>query len=215
MIPDYRLYPHVTYPAPVEDVRDALSWILANPRTVTSAPPSTLPASTPLSSFFVLGHSAGSNHAASLFLLPSLLPLASPVRAATRGLVPCGGAYHFTFDVASAGVTVLPPGVVDGYYGSAAGALANMPLRLLADAPEELVQGLPEIFVLRSEHEPAVIEGSNEAFVRALEGRLGLGRKVRYEVMKRHNHISPHWALLTGDGEEWAEDVAVWVKARV
>ncbi|KAM5542084.1 hypothetical protein V8D89_004394 [Ganoderma adspersum] len=210
VIPDYRLYPHVTYPAPIEDIRDALAWVLANASTVTSAPPSTLPASTPLSNLFVLSHSAGSNHAASLFLSPATLPLDSPVRAATRGLIPGGGVYVFDF-VKDKGV--LPPGVVEGYYGSEAAALAKMPLQLLADAPEELVKGLPEIFVLKSEREPSVINEGNNVFVKALEGRLG--KKVRYEVMKRHNHISPHWALLSGDGEEWAEDVAVWVKATV
>ena len=210
MIPDYRLYPRVKYPEPVEDIRDALAWVLANAGTVTSAPPSTLPTSTPLSNLFVLSHSAGSNHAASLLLSPSILPLGSPVRAATRGLIPGGGAYVFDF-VKYKGV--LPPGVVEGYYGSEEAALAKMPLQLLADAPEELVKSLPEIFVLKSEREPNMIDEGNDVFVKALEGRLG--KKVRYEVMKRHNHISPHWALLSGDGEEWAEDVAVWVKGTV
>ena len=209
MIPDYRLFPTATYPGPVEDVRDALAWVLANAPTVTSSPASTLPTSTPLSSLFVLSHSAGSNHLASLYLSPALLPLDSPVRAATRGLVPGGGAYHFDFSKPG----VLPPGVAEGYYGSEAAALSQMPLQLLADAPEELVKGLPEVFVLKSENEPGLIEESNEVFVKALEGRLG--KKVRYEVMKGHNHISPHWALLTGEGEGWAEDVAVWVKAKV
>ena len=88
-----------------------------------------------------------------------------------------------------------------------------MDCTLLRRAPEELIRSLPEIFVLKSEHEPETIARGNDEFVQVLEERLG--KKVRYEIMKRHNHISPHWALLSGDGEEWAEDVAAWLKSKV
>ncbi|TBU24546.1 alpha/beta-hydrolase [Dichomitus squalens] len=208
VIPDYRLHPSVNYPAPVEDVRDALAWFLANPSVVTSASNGTLSSTADISTLFVMGHSAGSNHVASLYLSPSLLPIDSPVRAATRGLLPAGGAYVFSFPNA-----VTPPGLLEAYYGSQEAALDNMPLTLLKRASEELIKSLPEFFVLKSEHEPEAISKGNDEFVEALEGRLG--KKVQYEIMKRHNHISPHWALLSGDGEDWGEDVAVWVKARI
>ena len=209
VIPDYRLYPNVTFPGPVEDVRDAIAWFLANASTVASAPASTIPASTPLSSIFVLSHSAGTNHLATLYLSPTLLPLDSPVRAATRGLIPQGSAYYFDL----ARQDLLPPGILDGYYASPETAAANMPLALLKDASAELLRDLPELFVMKSEREPPVIFAGSDVFVAALEERLG--KKVRYDVMKAHNHISPHWALMSGEGEEWAEDVAAWVKARV
>ncbi|PIL33055.1 hypothetical protein GSI_04504 [Ganoderma sinense ZZ0214-1] len=210
VIPDYRLFPNVVYPAPVEDVRDAIAWLLANAHTVASSPASTIPASSPLSSVFVLGHSAGANHIASLYLSPTLLPLDSPVRAATRGLVPQGGPYVFDF---AAPEGSLPPGIVDVYYGSQAQAQARMPLALLKAGSEELVRGLPEFFVLKSAMEPALVDKGNDAFVQALEGRTG--RKVKYEVMRGHNHFSPHWALMSGEGEEWGEDVAAWINAKV
>ncbi|KAM5536406.1 hypothetical protein V8D89_009945 [Ganoderma adspersum] len=92
------------------------------------------------------------------------------------------------------------PQVLEGYYGSQAAMLVNMPLTLLADTDEELVWGLPEIFLLKSERNLSLINESNNVFVKALDGRLE--KKVRYKVMKRHNHISPHWASLSGDGEE-------------
>nr|VWP01446.1 NmrA domain-containing protein [Ganoderma boninense] len=176
VIPDYRLFPNVVYPAPVEDVRDAIAWVLANARTIASAAPSTIPASTALSSVFVLGHSAGANHVASLYLSPSLLPLDSPVRAATRGLVPQGCPYVFDFAARGTrtGEGSLPRGIVDGYYGSEAQATARMPLALLDAGTEELVRGLPEFFVLKSAIEPALIDKGNDAFVQALEGpRIG------------------------------------------
>ena len=42
-----------------------------------------------------------------------------------------------------------------------------------------------------------------------------LGAKVETGVAKRHNHISLNCAVGTGDGEEWAEEVAKWAKAVV
>ena len=66
--------------------------------------------------------------------------------------------------------------------------------------------------MLKSENEPPQISAACDAFVEGLEGRLG--RKMRYEVMKGHNHISPNMALMSGEGEDWAEAVAEWVKLK-
>ncbi|EJF55889.1 hypothetical protein DICSQDRAFT_184116 [Dichomitus squalens LYAD-421 SS1] len=97
--------------------------------------------------------------------------------------------------------------------GEREAALESMPITLLKRVSEELIKSLPELFVLKSENEPEAISKGNDEFVKALEGRLG--KKVQYEIMKRHHHISPHWALLSGDGDDWGEDVAAWVKAKV
>ncbi|TBU56066.1 alpha/beta-hydrolase [Dichomitus squalens] len=208
VIPDYRLHPSVNYPAPVEDVRGALAWFLANPSSIISASNGTLSSTADISNLFMMSHSAGSIHVASLYISPSLLPIDSPVRAATRGLIPTGSAYMFSFPNA-----VTPPGLLEAYYGSQEAALESMPITLLKRASEELIKSLPELFVLKSENEPEAISKGNDEFVKALEGRLG--KKVQYEIMKRHHHISPHWALLSGDGDDWGEDVAAWVKAKV
>ncbi|KAI0702392.1 Alpha/Beta hydrolase protein [Cerioporus squamosus] len=191
VIADYRLAPAAQFPDPPADIRDAIAWFIANTSTVASG---RLPESANLSKVFVMGHSAGANHVMSLYLSPSVLPLDSPVRAATRGLIPKGGAFKFEFG----GPPVLPPGLLEGYYGKRA---------------EELVAGLPEIFVLASENEPEFIKAGVDEFVKKLEARRG--RAVKYEIMKGHNHISPHWALLSGEGEGWAEAVAEWVKTTV
>ncbi|PIL33089.1 hypothetical protein GSI_04538 [Ganoderma sinense ZZ0214-1] len=113
---------------------------------------------------------------------------------------------------AQATTTGLNPRVEKGYYSSLEAARKHLPLQLLADAPEELARGLPECFVLQSEKEPAFLDESNEAFMKALERRLG--RNVRYEVMKEHNHVSPHLALSTGNREEYAKNVLAWIKAK-
>ncbi|KAI9058955.1 alpha/beta hydrolase domain-containing protein [Trametes sanguinea] len=206
VIPDYRLVPEAEFPGPVEDVRDALAWFLANTGPVASATSSPLSLDKP--SIFIMGHSAGATLVSSLFLLPSILPLDSPVRAATRGLVPQGGAYKFDF-----GRPTVAPGVLEQLYGSQERALELMPLSLVAKADDDVVRSLPDVFALVSELDPEQIKEGGDEFVKALEGRLG--RSVRYEVMNGHNHISPHWALLSGEGEEWGVHVAEWVKSKV
>ena len=77
------------------------------------------------------------------------------------------------FDFARLHGTGDLPRVLEGYYGSQAAALANMPLTLLADAPEELVRGLPEIFLLKSERDLSLIDESNDVFVERLRGDWG------------------------------------------
>jgi hypothetical protein len=39
------------------------------------------------------------------------------------------------------------------------------------------------------------------------------GKKVERIVAKGHNHLSYNWALGTGEGEEWAEEVVKWIGA--
>ena len=77
------------------------------------------------------------------------------------------------FDFARLQGTGDLPRVLEGYYGSQAAVLANTPLTLLADAPEELVRGLPEIFLLKSERDLSLIDESNDVFVERLRGDRG------------------------------------------
>ncbi|KAI0350287.1 alpha/beta hydrolase domain-containing protein [Trametes cingulata] len=207
VIPDYRLVPDVQFPAPAEDIRDAIAWFLSNTSPVAAPAPSPLSSSLENPEIFVMGHSAGAHLITSLFLLPSVLPLSSPIRAATRGLIPQGGA--FKFDPSK---PLLPPGTLEQLYGSEEKALELMPLALVTKADEELVKSLPDVFVLVSELDPESIKDSCDKFVKALEGRVG--KSVKYGVMKGHNHISPHWALLSGEGEEWGVQVADWIKSK-
>ncbi|KAI0738005.1 alpha/beta hydrolase domain-containing protein [Daedaleopsis nitida] len=200
VIADYRLVPHVKFPQPVEDIRDAITWFIANSDTVIAASPagaSDLNKAS-LGKIFAMGHSAGANHITSLFLSPTIIPPGSPIRAMTGGLIPQGGPYRFSF------VTLdLPPGILEAYYGSQEATLAKMPFTLLEKADQELLDSLPEVFMLWSEHEPAGLLQTNKDFQKALEERTG--KRVKSEAMEGHNHFR----------EKWGEFVAEWVKARV
>ncbi|KAI0821730.1 alpha/beta hydrolase domain-containing protein [Trametes gibbosa] len=206
VIPDYRLLPAVKFPEPAEDVRDAIAWFLSNTTSVAAASPAPLTLSNP--NLFIMGHSAGAHLVTSLFLLPSILPAASPIRAATRGLIPSGGVFRFDF-----ANPVTPPGVIEQLYGSQETAQGLMPILLLQNADEALFQSLPEAFLLVSEHDPPRLVKMSEEFVKVFEGRLG--KPVRYQVAAGHNHISFCLAPSTGEGEEWAVQVAEWIKSKV
>ncbi|KAI0327447.1 alpha/beta hydrolase domain-containing protein [Cubamyces sp. BRFM 1775] len=205
VIPDYRLVPVGKFPDQAEDIRDALTWFLSNTAPVSAASPSALSLDNP--TIFVMGHSAGANIIATLFLYPTVLPLASPIRAATRGLIPQGGAYIFDFSR-----QITPPGLLETLYGSQERTLEFMPISLLKRADTELLKSFPDIFALVSELDPPVIKEGCDEFAKTLEER---GCRVRNEVMKGHNHISPHWALCSGEGEEWGVQVAEWIKSKL
>ncbi|KAJ8501768.1 hypothetical protein ONZ51_g392 [Trametes cubensis] len=205
VIPDYRLVPVGKFPNQAEDVRDAIAWFLSNTAPVAAGSPFALSLDSP--AIFVMGHSAGANIITTLFLYPPVLPLDSPIRAATRGLIPQGGAY--TFDFAR---QITQPGLLETLYGSQERTLELMPSALLAKADEELVKSLPDIFALASELEPPIIKKGSDEFVKSLEDR---GCRVRYEIMKGHNHISPHAALHSGEGEEWGVQVAEFVRSKI
>ncbi|KAH9895850.1 alpha/beta-hydrolase [Cubamyces lactineus] len=205
VIPDYRLLPEGKFPQQAEDIRDVLAWFLSNTSQVAAASPSAPNLTN--SAVFVMGHSAGANIITTLYLLPSVLPLDSPIRAATRGLIPQGGAYVFDFSR-----PIGPPGMLETLYGSQERTLEMMPISLVTKASDELVQSLPDILAFASEREPPVLREGCDEFAKRLEGR---GRQVRYETMKGHNHISPHWALCSGEGEDWGIQVAEWIKSKV
>ncbi|CDO73880.1 hypothetical protein BN946_scf185016.g37 [Trametes cinnabarina] len=207
VIPDYRLVPQAKFPEPMEDVRDALAWFLSNIGSVNASAPAGSSLSLDNPGICVMGHSAGAAIISSLYLLPSVLPLDSPIRAATRGLILQGGGFKFDFDSLP-----IDPRVLLHLYGSKERTLELEPVALVARVDDEVVRSLPDIFGLVSEFDIEQIKEGGDEFFKRLEKRLG--KSVRYDVMKRHNHISPHWALLSGDGEEWGFDVAEWVKSK-
>ncbi|KAH9895849.1 alpha/beta hydrolase domain-containing protein [Cubamyces lactineus] len=205
VIPDYRLVPAGKFPNQAEDVRDAIAWFLANTAQVTAASPTPLSLDNP--SIFVMGHSAGANIVTTLYFYLDVLPVDSPIRAATRGLLPQGGPYSFDFTR-----VVTTPGMLETLYGSKERTLEMMPLSLLARADAALLKSLPDFLTFVSEYDPPVITECCDELAERLKEK---GCNVRYEVMKAHNHFSPHWALCSGEGEEWGVQAAEWIKSKV
>lgn len=211
VIADYRLVPQAKFPDPMEDIRDAILWVIAHP-TLDVPPESSSGPASPVSAdtqnIFVMGHSAGAHYTSALMLHPTLLP--AHVRTDhLRGLVLKGGLYDFVD-----GSPFLREGApVVQLYGSADAARAQQPLALLREADDALVRALPDVVFFRSEWEPTDIVQTNEAMTAEFGRRVG--REVRVRIMRGHNHVSPEWCLMSGEGEDWAVEVDAWIKERI
>jgi acetyl esterase/lipase len=195
VIADYRLVPEVQYPDPVGDVCDAIAWISSNVAELVS--PTTPNPDT--DKFFLLGHSAGAIHVATLIFHPSILPLNSDIRKRVKGIVLMAGVY----DV----VTSLKDTLV-AYYGSESIAQEQSPSALLERMTAESIAAMPKILLVEGQYEPRAQLETGKDFEQLLEKKQLPFKKI---IAKGHNHISVYAALSSGQGEEWAAETAEWM----
>ncbi len=85
VVPDYRLYPDVTFPAFVTDAAKAVAWVQANAETIGGDG----------DRLILVGHSAGAHIAALLALDSAYLQEAGVPSDAIRGVVGLAGPYAF------------------------------------------------------------------------------------------------------------------------
>jgi acetyl esterase/lipase len=84
VVPDYRLYPEVTYPAFLQDCARAFAWTAGHGAALHGD-----------GRFFLMGHSAGAYNAAMLALDTSLLEAAGTSRGRITGFIGLAGPYDF------------------------------------------------------------------------------------------------------------------------
>ena len=122
VVPDYRLYPQVQFPAFNEDAALAFSWVHGQVTRWGGHP----------SRLFVMGHSAGAHIAAMLALDPKYLLAHGLAPSAIRGLIGLAGPY-----------TLNPlkwPGTKDVFAPAANAPETARPIKLVrADAPPMLL----------------------------------------------------------------------------
>ncbi|HRX63046.1 MAG TPA: alpha/beta hydrolase [Candidatus Competibacter sp.] len=85
IVPDYRLYPEVTYPAFLQDAARAVAWTFRHAAHYGGDP----------SRIYVIGHSAGAYIAAMLAYDPRWLAAESPTPARLAGFIGLAGPYAF------------------------------------------------------------------------------------------------------------------------
>lgn len=85
VIPDYRLFPDVTFPTFVEDGAKAYAWVISNIERFGGRPEQT----------FVMGHSAGAHIAASIALDGRYLERENLTTDSIRGFIGLSGPYDF------------------------------------------------------------------------------------------------------------------------
>ncbi|KAJ6492061.1 Alpha/Beta hydrolase protein [Mycena sanguinolenta] len=185
IIADYRLAPQATYPASAEDV----------PRPDADT-----------TSVFLVGHSAGGVHVLTLLLAPSILT--AELRAHLKGVVIASAPCHY--DVA---------GPENGererttmYYGSSEAITQHSPLALLQDSSKETVGALPPLVMIICERDPEWFKIVGSDFRTALAEK---GTVAPLIAAEGHNHISLTFALSTGQGEKWAEDIVSWIEGKL
>lgn len=193
VIPDYRLVPSITFPQGAEDVQEAVKWA-AERFSVGSESARSL---------FVMGHSAGGVHLATVMLRPALF---APIARAIRGLVLMGVP------------VVIPPQGRPGfsaaavqYYGGVQAIAREQPLGLLRSCVSkdgEYVKALPPLRALRATSEPRYIRTGMQTFVEEYRGKGGVVEEI---VLEGHDHLSPVLALSTGSGEEWGVGLVKWM----
>ncbi|KAF8664836.1 hypothetical protein AX16_000677 [Volvariella volvacea WC 439] len=104
VIADYRLAPDFKYPSALEDIRDALHWVVNHPSELVDPSgqgrtPGFVPPQPDTDSLIVLSQSAGASHALSIFLHPDILQppsVLSSIRSKVAGLALFAGGYHFS-----------------------------------------------------------------------------------------------------------------------
>jgi len=190
-------------------------------------------------SIFVLGNSAGGVHLSTFLLHPkyltqrqSLLSPSSPLQ--WKGAINLGIPAHF--DHADLGRL----GMLSAYFGSKDEIKERCACGLLSAAskigsreesfvPETLVSfhflrtkiwvwlereeyGTNAMQALVSEWDPAEIAQTMQDFTAFWEKTWSGG--IEFRTVVGHNHISPPLVLMSGEGEEWGEDVVFWIKKR-
>jgi acetyl esterase/lipase len=203
IVPDYRLASppmSAKYPKPVEDIRDAVQWIIANrDKLISRTTPNPC-----TDNIFMFGHSAGAVHLSTLLLEPEVLAIDSPLRSKIRGVILNAGYYYYD----SRSQLDEPFRL---YYGDK--QESHSALALLNSAKTKGLHTLPNILLGESEWDPPIVEEIRKKFRNDLE--TFLQRPIKHMIAKGHNHISIGAALSSGQGEEWAMEMIDWMRSIV
>ncbi|KAF9544851.1 alpha/beta hydrolase domain-containing protein [Agrocybe pediades] len=208
IIPDYRLVPNVTYPGPAEDVRDAIRWVIQNldvqkgNENPDSSPGSLIP---DLNNIFLMGHSAGALHIATMMFEQNVLPWDDDIRQRVKGLILQGPPY----DLSQMTTEWSTWAIHAQYWGNLEIMKANDPINLYRRLPGDVVDKLPGLLMVQGENEPDWLAYAGDRFHEAVKERTGIS--LDRIIAKGHNHISVNWALSTGVGEDWAEETLAWL----
>jgi len=210
IIPDYRLSPEYQYPDAAHDVLDSIKWTISNSAELVLVD-SESSLSLDLDSLFIVGHSAGAVHTVTLFFHEDLVPLDDEIRKRVQGVVLISGPYRLLpGDYASRALAQAHWGTIENAIENSSHSLL---IKWFADRdPSSLssMKLLPEILMVVSEKEPVTISETNSQYHKMLEWYLG--KKVDLIEAKGHNHVTLIYMLSSGHGEEWADQVAAWMR---
>lgn len=140
IIPDYRLYPAVRFPAFIDDVADAIRYSDQQAQTMLGRP---------MNSYILMGHSSGA-HTAALLATDSSYLNDRKINAKLAALIAMSGPYDLPLDDPE----VIP--VFDGVNAQQAKPIANVH------------SGMPPILLLHGEADDRVLPFHTQRFASAL-----------------------------------------------
>ena len=153
-----------------------------------------------------MGHSAGAAHIATMLFNPNVLALTEDLRSKIIAAILVSGPY----DLGPIQADWPLASVCAQYWGSLEVAKANDPLHLFHGLEAAFIERLPKFLLVEGEWEPDWLLDAGKALHQAFTDRIQ--QPIEKIVALRHNHISLNWALSTGQGEQWGEDVSGWYK---
>ena len=153
----------------------------------------------------MLGHSAGAAHIATMLFLTDLLPKDDPLRNKIKAVALESPPYDLS------AMTMDWPTADDHakYWVTLEKAKENDPWHLFQRLDNDVVAVLPPMLMVEGEFEPEWLIDAGKVFRKGVKDKTG--KELEIIIAKGHNHISMNWALSTGEGEEWAEEVVKWL----
>lgn len=153
-----------------------------------------------------MGSSAGAAHIATMLFSPNILALTDELRSKIIAAILISGPYDISPMQAH-----WPTATIHAqYWGSLEIAKANGPLQLFHRLDAIFVERLPRFLLVEGEWEPEWLLDAGKALHQGFKDRIKQSNEKI--VALGHNHISIPWALSTGQGEQWGEDVVEWYK---
>jgi hypothetical protein len=159
-----------------------------------------------------MGNSAGGVHLSTFMLHPKFLAQRKELLSSTaslhwKGAITVGVPAHFGNALPSRG------GMLTTYYGTSEQVQEHCPYGLLQAAGSKEGTFAPDTLALISEWDPLdEITQPMRDFVELWEKKWSTGIELR--EIEGHNHISPPLVLMSGEGEQWGEDIVAWIKER-
>jgi len=185
VLPDYRLYPEVTFPAFVDDGARALAWVVGHAREIGGDP----------RRIYVAGHSAGAHLAAMLAYDAARLERAGIPRDTIRGCIGLSGPYVLNPNDATLNAIFAAP------YGRADWQ------------PYELVRtGAPPALLLQGETDTVVDAAHSRKFAERLSG-LGVPVTLRLYPGRGHRDTVAAFAAASPGKLPVLAEIAAFVAA--
>lgn len=172
VIPNYRLYPQVRFPAFVEDGARAVKWARQNAATYGGDP----------AKLFVMGHSSGAHIAAMLALNERYLKAVGGSRSWLKGMIGLAGPYNF--------LPITDPELRD---------IFGPPEKFEQSQPVFFVDGRnPPLLLLHGEDDQIVWVSNTRSLSKAIENAGGPVETVIYPKMSHTLIVGSLGSVLAG-----------------